>query len=609
MKKLLILLLAAALCLGMFAACTGTPAEIGETADTADNVEPDETTPAEETDAPVKSVTIDGAELKEFHILYSEDDGASVKTAANELAKYIKLATGLDLPVTTDASADGKRIAITTTEEDTENYAYKSDDGGITISGGRTRGALYGVYGFLEDELGLRFLTADTDYVIPSDGIVIENLDYSYEQYFEYRCVYWWEYMKEDMAPKRMLNAIERTHAPIPEELGGDIHYVDNYFVHTINTLGEIENAEGQPCFCDEELYQTVLKNLRAVLEAHPDAKLISVSQMDGTGEQLPFCKCEKCREVLREEKSHMGALLRFINRLAEEIEPDYPDVLISTLAYNDSFRAPKVTVPRDNVIIRICTNIGCKFHPIIDESCTMNKALRSGITAWNEICDRIYIWDYVTDFSYYIMPFPNFNVLADDIRFYYENGVAGVFSQGAYQGDSCEFGELRGYMTAKLLHNPYMTEEEFDNEMNIFMQGYYGAGWENIRAYYDFMMTTLKDHDGSQKVARELLDCDAYRERSDEFTAAFDAAEAAAEDEKTLDHIERTRYSFDFVRLGIAYEDAFAGDDADLQAAVTEEVKDFIKRLNENEVRMSEFQYRICYPAIDAPVTGPFEW
>ena len=395
MKKLLILLLAAALCLGTLAACAGTPAEPGET--TPDASEP---LAAYAEDAAVKSVTVDGTDLAAFHILYSEDDGASVKTAANELAKYIKLATGLDLPVTTDASADGKRIAITTTEEDTENYAYKSDEGGVTISGGRTRGALYGVYGFLEDEIGLRFLTADTDYVIPSDGIVIENLDYSYEQYFEYRCVYWWEYMKPETASKRMLNATEHWGVETPEELGGEIGYDKDYFVHTICRLGEIESSDGQPCFCDEELYQTVLKNVRAILEAKPDTKIISVSQEDGTGEQRPFCKCEKCREVLREEKSHMGALLRFINRLAEEIEPDYPDVLISTLAYNDSFRAPKVTVPRDNVIIRICTNIGCKFHPIIDESCTGNKALGNGIKGWGEVCDRIYIWDYVTDFS-----------------------------------------------------------------------------------------------------------------------------------------------------------------------------------------------------------------
>ena len=34
-----------------------------------------------------------------------------------------------------------------------------------------------------------------------------------------------------------------------------------------------------------------------------------------------------------------------------------------------------------------------------------------------------------------------------------------------------------------------------------------------------------------------------------------------------------------------------------------------FIRRLNENDVRMSAFQYRISYPAIDEPVTGPFEW
>ena len=40
-------------------------------------------------------------------------------------------------------------------------------DGNIAIAGGRPRGTLYGVYTFLEDYLGVRFLTVDHTHVPP----------------------------------------------------------------------------------------------------------------------------------------------------------------------------------------------------------------------------------------------------------------------------------------------------------------------------------------------------------------------------------------------------------------------------------------------------------
>ena len=63
------------------------------------------------------------------------------------------------------------------------------------------------------------------------------------------------------------------------------------------------------------------------------------------------------------------------------------------------------------------------------------------------------------------------------------------MFEQGNYQSTSGEFGELRAYLLAKLLWNPDMSEEEYNCHMNEFLEDYYGAGWQHIRAYID--MTT----------------------------------------------------------------------------------------------------------------------
>ncbi len=606
MKKLLILLLAAALCLGTLVSCTGTTADPGETGGAADTVEPDDTA-AEETNVPVKSVTIDGADIKDFHILYSEDDGASVKTAANELGKYIKLATGLDLPVTTDASAEGKRIAITTTEEDAESFTIKSDDGGLTISGGRTRGALYGVYNFLEDELGWHFLTSDTVIIDPADGITLVDLDISYEPYFEYRDALWMDYLNPDIAVKRMINAKYYGWRPIPEELGGT-YGITGTFVHTLYALSEYQDPERkqQPCLTDETVYQNTLKNVLALLEANPDAQIISVSQEDGARDQRPFCGCENCKKVLREEKSWSGYLLRFVNRIAEEVEKQYPDVKIITLAYHDTERAPKNTLPRDNVIVELCTIALCDSHPITEESCKQNVPYCRNIADWGQVCDSLYIWDYVMNNYCYSAPWPNFDEYRENFRFYAENNVKGIFALGRGE-DSGEFGNLRAYLLARLMQNPYMTAEEYDEEINTFMKGYYGPGWENIRKYYDFIQTPITVDVGHASLPEEVSDMSAWRGASGELVEWFDAAIAAAEDQKTVDHIRKTRISCDYMRLSAIYEDQYTNGDDAMKEAYEAEVKALYDTVCEYDIQM--YEKRNPNPVVEDFGMPPTAW
>jgi hypothetical protein len=60
------------------------------------------------------------------------------------------------------------------------------------------------------------------------------------------------------------------------------------------------------------------------------------------------------------------------------------------------------------------------------------------------------------------------------------------MFPQGNSQSISGEFGELRAYLLAKLMWNPYMSQEEYDRHMNEFLEAYYGAGWIYIRQFID---------------------------------------------------------------------------------------------------------------------------
>lgn len=231
----------------------------------------------------------------------------------------------------------------------------------------------------------------------------------------------------------------------------------------------------------------------------------------------------------------------------------------------------PTVTRCRDNVIVTLCSISECSQHAMNDSECNAYGGLYDGYfnnAAWSEalvgrgkICEIIYIRDYTTDFRYYVMPYPNFDVLRENMLFYVENNGIGINSEGCHQGDrSIEFGDLRAYVLAKLMWDPYMTEEAYQEHINDFLQGYYGSGWEEIREYFDFVTAS-----GDKR--NMCFDCFAFSMRlfrpmdyalhEEELEALFDRAEAACEaagETTKLQNIRYLRWGYEFMRLSSNY-------------------------------------------------------
>jgi hypothetical protein len=93
-------------------------------------------------------------------------------------------------------------------------------------------------------------------------------------------------------------------------------------------------------------------------------------------------------------------------------------------------------------------------------------------MNGWAAVTPHIYIWDYVVNFSFYTMPYPNFRVLQPNLVFFRDHHAIGVMEQAAYQSRGGEFAELRVYVIAKLLWNP---EQNMKAVIDDFLQGYYG--------------------------------------------------------------------------------------------------------------------------------------
>jgi len=534
---------------------------------------------------PLYSLSINGTDISKFKIVYNEDPSESVLTAVAEIKKYVRLATGVELESEVYKGRDGHVIYLDDKmHADDETYTVKNDADDFIIGGSAVRGVLYGAYEFLEQCVGWRFLDDYTDYMAKSGNVNVTGVDFTKEQIFTYRDAYWSCYMSNhpNIAAKRRLNSATVNRSVYG---GGVVKPGCHTFAKYTGTT-----QQEQPCLSSEETYTQIVNGVLGDLAANPDLWVISVSQNDNVN----YCKCEACLAAYAED-GQSGQMISFVNRVAEEIEKHYPNVMIHTFAYQYTQEAPKKVRPRDNVLVQLCSIDCCFRHPLTSGKAP-NVTFERDIKAWSEICDNLYVWDYTTNFSFYMMPHPNisYEVLAGNIRLFAENNVIGVFEQGAYNTDGTgEFAELRSYLISKLLQDPYMTEEEYNVHRDEFLKGYYGDGWENILAYLDWILEKpffkafckgCFSWDGIDQWG-----LDAYKNDRELVEGWFDAAFAAADTELQKNNVRRSRISADFMIINGIWEDMYTNGTEQTRAEVVDMAFAWQAAMKEFDVNMSE--------------------
>ena len=307
--------------------------------------------------------------------------------AAHTLSKALGAACGVGIPVI--APGKPRRAALivggggearTGSAKVRDSFVTHSQGAGtlepsITLTGldPTGPGKLYAVNEYLE-MIGFRFYTREFNvtpectpdampYAIPDNKTVTPTfyMRSSYKEEVMEKDAYFWAAMLRNNYPA------------LPAIFGGGIDYLANMMVHTAARLlprekyGRAhpewfwprvpdENAQGygQLCWHHQDLVEELTKNVMAVLDGigQPPSELrgiISVSQNDNHDVCL-----EKEEVAINESQgSNATTLLRAVNAVAREVGQKYPNVLVDTLAYQFTQKAPNDTKPEPNVVIR----------------------------------------------------------------------------------------------------------------------------------------------------------------------------------------------------------------------------------------------------------------
>ena len=479
---------------------------------------------------------VDLAALEGWDIVVAEDAIESEVFAAEEFQSLLRQAGGADLPIVREAARTNLHVFIGASqamrrspvgfevdEFGPEDLRIVVRDENIAIAGGRPRGTLYGVYAFVEDYLGVRFLTADHTHVPPlGHWRMVPPVDRRYHPPMDFRWVsYEANYARPDFATRLRLN---HTRLPAPPVGSKDGRGTGKYggrtamreINHSFNRLlppekyakdhpeyyslfrgkrwaslkpGEdgIDFKRGQfaygmqPCLTNPDVLRIITQNVLDELAAGLDVLNVSDAQNDGGA----HCEDPECAAIDEREGTKMGALLTFVNAVADVVAEKYPDRMVSTLAYSDTAAPPKTLRPRDNVQIMWCSISTCFVHAFDDRRCRTNDAHIKRLRQWARITRSLYVWNYFLNDERHScqLPLPNLRLIGPNIRYQMSLGVRGMYMQATGRSHGNEWEDLRNYLLCNLIWDPSRDGRKL---MNEWLDLQYGPAAPPMRRWID---------------------------------------------------------------------------------------------------------------------------
>jgi len=454
-----------------------------------------------------------------YSIVRGANASPSEVTAANELQSYLAQISGVTLTVRTDAAFPSpNEIIVGKTNREGSN-TYKIDrtalgDEGfrllvsgqkLVIAGGELRGTLYGVYTFLEEQLGCRWFTEDVT-TIPSLSTVAVNakLDDTQIPAFEAR------HLNGDGSVAWQVKQKGNVHLNTPAYGGGynnitwdvsmDKLVPDSlmaehpeYFAYREDTG---ERTTAHVCLSNPGTLQAAVANAKILIaNAAPGQNIIHVGQKDNQD----YCQCPACKALYEQYGSLSATIVLFTNALSDALAADYPDISYTFFAYLDSEAPPVNLKCNANVTPVLCPIHACYAHPInqcghLDGEQYETFAYRFGnpepvytdiIEGWGESADKIYIYNYTVNFLNYLQFAANLQTFAPDFKYYSENKIAGIYYNCGGGHNTAAFNQLRNYIKAKTMWDP---DCDVERHIDEFLAAYYGEAAPFIKEYLEYV-------------------------------------------------------------------------------------------------------------------------
>jgi len=533
-----------------------------------------------------------GARLAEtgrtdYAIVVSADASACDRFAAEELRRFLGESTGADVPIVAEGeSRNRKTIELGTARARQivgeaqvallreEECRYKiTADGTVAIVGCGRVGIAYGVYAFLEREIGCRWFSKVGDSLVPKHAsLTLAPREHSEKPAYEYRTVLCCDSGKADTSSdlfyfRNRLNMRDFTHCPdrklaatLPvrlKELHPSCHsffiYVppdgpNGYFKDHPEYFTQSSNGkrvtDRQLCFSNRGLRKTLTENFIRHAKKQGGSGFLDLSQRDMAG---PLCWCAECQALEKKFDSPGGPFFDYLLEEAPKIKAACPEIIIHFLAYHrdTTQRPPRSSVPFPDNVAVVFAPLDDDFSKPIDHP--NNVESLQNLRDWCKLC-RVWLWNYPGSYAEGPLPYVCLARTAADMRLDYEAGARGAYVEhDACRATGANFFDLQLWMLMQSYRNPYADWKALRKE---FCDFYYAPVADEILAYADYLETNLAE-------TSEYIDfqgrCDAYLTPSElvRWQRRFDEIEAKVQGlPDILQRVREARLSLDVSTL-----------------------------------------------------------
>lgn len=470
----------------------------------------------------------------DYIIVIPENATPTDKYAANELNKYLKQATSVELAVETDVDksfeATKKYISIGDTqiyqdsgmtveyeELNRDGYKIKTYGNTVVINALQDVGVLYGVYGFLEGQFNWEAYAGDEIYIEKKDKSYVKNFDWVNAPDFEGR--------ETDgrlaVEPYSASVLKFRTDSMSAKYYGPTADYVPNSSESFREVIDPHIYQESHPewfektmiqlCLTADGIVEETAARGISMLEENPSATYFNMSQGDGNG----YCTCDNCKAEIAKYKTS-GYIVRFMNKVIAIMEEwhqqNCPDRLIrySTFAYQAGLTPPvelnergqyvpldRSVIPHEKLYIRLTTMYACRSHRVDDASCSHNAEYYQVYEGWKSICKNFTIYDYCANYDYYLSFYNNTGTLQSNLQYYKDMGLVSVGYQNTTGNKIKSMGVLENYLLGKLMWN---VDENVNDLISNFMTNYYKEAAPYMTKYFNFMKGYMALADANRK-------------------------------------------------------------------------------------------------------------
>ncbi len=492
---------------------------------------PEEETPIYEEEEPVTLPSTDillaSGGSTEYKVVMPSNPATKEKVAQEELVTFIRKSTGAELQVVSDAglsfNSDDKYISVGDTEIlatsgvvvdssvlTTDGYRIVTKGNTVIIAGPSDYGTLYGVYGFLNHEIGFETYAEDEIYYETVQELKLLQFDESVAPDFEKRQLSYYEVANNTVYRDRM-RVEQHGHDWI---YGSHSHFSIMPKATYYNSHPDWYSPDGtQLCLTNEDMRLEFVERLKTIIKSHPDQHYILLGEEDSN----TFCTCDNCKAALELYGTPSGVDMIFVNKVAKDInawlaetDPDR-EIFIGTFAYLQTLKAPVVTKEdgtmelthpdvkaEDNVFIYFAPLNANYSYGFLDTE--HNSEIAESMLGWQKVCDTFCIWTYSANFFNYFTNFNNWGTQALQYQELKSVGGKVIFDMGTWDTGAPSFERLRTYLSAKLMWD---TEADTVKLVSDFMTHYYKDAAEYMTKYYDLTRTHLE-------VIRQEYDMDA---------------------------------------------------------------------------------------------------